>query len=225
MLYRQFGTILPWNANRFFQIKTTEVRDNYVPRRPYGAFFIVIMQRYGIINEKNPREIVLLRGSGCVYKKCSFCDYHLDKCSDEAENFALNSSVLSKVTGQYGDLEVINSGSVFELDEKTLDLISEICHQKNIHTIHFEAHYLFRKRIPEIRERFGDILTTTSEKTVLTRVFPKKIPQSLQNTLTRRISFLVWRDRMSRPLSATFHSDLNISREYAWISWPKILLR
>ena len=116
------------------------------------------MQRYGIINEKNPREIVLLRGSGCVYKKCSFCDYHLDKCSDEAENFALNSSALSKVTGQYGDLEVINSGSVFELDEKTLALISETCHQKNIHTIHFEAHYLFRKRIPEIRERFGDIM-------------------------------------------------------------------
>lgn len=88
------------------------------------------MQRYGIINEKNPREIVLLRGSGCVYKECSFCDYHLDKCSDEAENFALNSSVLSKVTGQYGDLEVINSGSVFELDEKTLALISETCHQR-----------------------------------------------------------------------------------------------
>lgn len=119
-----------------------------------GAFFI--MERYGVIKEKRKREIVLLRGTGCVYKKCAFCDYHLDKCSDEKENFLLNKSVLDKVTGEYGDLEAINSGSVFELDEKTLDYIRETCLKKNISVIHFEAHYLYRSKIPDLRKAFSD---------------------------------------------------------------------
>ncbi len=66
----------------------------------WGAFFI--MERYSKILEKRRREIVLLRGSGCVYKKCTFCDYHADRCSNEDENFALNSKVLNKVTGEFG---------------------------------------------------------------------------------------------------------------------------
>lgn len=94
----------------------------------WGAFFI--MERYSKILEKRRREIVLLRGSGCVYKKCTFCDYHADRCSNEDENFALNSKVLNKVTGEFGDLEVINSGSVFELDGKTMELIKSICQKK-----------------------------------------------------------------------------------------------
>lgn len=99
---------------------------------------------------------MLLRGSGCVYKKCSFCDYHKDQCSDNSENFALNKSVLSNVTGEYGDLEVINSGSVFELDENTLELIKEICLKKHISVIHFESHYLYKSKIPRLRKRFSD---------------------------------------------------------------------
>jgi len=35
------------------------------------------MERYSKILTKQKREIVLLRGRGCVYKKCAFCDYHL----------------------------------------------------------------------------------------------------------------------------------------------------
>ena len=73
------------------------------------------MDRYSVVDTKRKREIVLLRGSGCVYKRCTFCDYHLDRCNDEDANFALNAEVLAHVTGCYGDLEVINSGSVFEL--------------------------------------------------------------------------------------------------------------
>lgn len=112
----------------------------------WGAFFI--MERYSKILEKRRREIVLLRGSGCVYKKCTFCDYHADRCSSEDENFALNSRILSGVTGEFGDLEVINSGSVFELDGKTMELIKSICRKKGISTIHFESHYLYKKKIP-----------------------------------------------------------------------------
>lgn len=131
--------------------------------RPLGVLsgapliFGFFMERYGIIENKRKREIVLLRGSGCVYKKCTFCDYYLDACKDGEENFALNAAVLEKVTGKYGDLEVINSGSVFELENKTLALIKKLCAEKNIRTLHFEAHYLYRDRIPALREYFAGV--------------------------------------------------------------------
>lgn len=115
------------------------------------------MERYSVITEKQKREIVLLRGSGCVYRKCPFCDYHLDCSADEEENFALNRSVLSRVTGKYGNLEVINSGSVFELDENTLAAIQALCADKKISVLHFESHYLYRAQIPALRERFRGV--------------------------------------------------------------------
>ena len=114
------------------------------------------MERYGKILDKRKREIVLLRGSGCVYKKCTFCDYHLDKCADENENFVLNREVLASVTGEFNELEVINSGSVFELGDRTLNLIKSVCRDKGIDTIHFEAHYLYDGRIQELRDSFKD---------------------------------------------------------------------
>ena len=114
------------------------------------------MQRYSVIKDKRKREIVLLRGSGCVYKKCAFCDYYLDSCKDEAANFATNKEVLDKVGGIYDDLEVINSGSVFELDNNTLEYIKSIGKAKGIKTLHFEAHYLYRNKIPALRESFKD---------------------------------------------------------------------
>lgn len=112
------------------------------------------MERYSIIYEKNPREIVLLRGHGCIYKKCTFCDYHLDKCESEKENYLLNKTVLQNVTGRFGDLEVINSGSVFELDSATIAEIKRICQSKGIHTLHFESHYLYKNKIPQLRRDF-----------------------------------------------------------------------
>lgn len=115
------------------------------------------MERYSKITQKAPREIVLLRGSGCAYRKCTFCDYHLDCCPNEQENFALNASVLSHVTGEFCNLEVINSGSVFELDERTLNLIFTLCKEKGMKTLHFESHYLYRERIPALRNRFAGI--------------------------------------------------------------------
>lgn len=115
------------------------------------------MERYSVVADKRPREIVLLRGRGCVYKRCTFCDYHLDKSPDDEANFALNSQVLSHITGQFGELEVINSGSVFELDERTLALIKQICEQRHIQTLHFEAHWLYRARIAALREQFAPL--------------------------------------------------------------------
>ncbi|MDE5755841.1 MAG: radical SAM protein [Clostridia bacterium] len=112
------------------------------------------MQRYGIIDNKRKREIVLLRGRGCVYKKCTFCDYYLDSCKDDVANFAINKATLDKVSGIYGDLEVINSGSVFELDEATLNYINNTCTDKDIKTLHFEAHYIYKNKISALRNIF-----------------------------------------------------------------------
>ncbi len=124
-----------------------------MPGRPWDAFYFY--GKYSKILEKRKREIVLLRGKGCAYRKCPFCDYHLDSCPDEAANYALNREVLSRVTGEFGDLEVINSGSVFELDAGTLGLIRKICREKGISTIHFESHYLYKAEIPALREAFS----------------------------------------------------------------------
>lgn len=114
-------------------------------------------QRYSRIDEKNKREILLLRGSGCQWRRCRFCDYHLDFCKDEAENFALNSRILQNVTGIYGVLETINSGSFTDLDEKTVDLIEKTCLQHQIHTLHFESHWMHRFQLEALRRRFAAV--------------------------------------------------------------------
>lgn len=115
------------------------------------------MQRYSVIIEKNPREIVLLRGKGCRYRRCAFCDYHEDASPDEKENFFINERALSQVTGVYGVLEVVNSGSFCELGEATLALIAETCSKRAIKTVHFECHWLYRNYIPQLRELFAKI--------------------------------------------------------------------
>lgn len=110
--------------------------------------------RYSTITGKNNREIVMLRGSGCTWRRCKFCDYHLDFSKDTESNFKLNSEALSNVTGKYGKLEVINSGSFVDLDEKTMKLIEKTCLDKNIKELHFESHYKHRDQIKNIRDRF-----------------------------------------------------------------------
>lgn len=117
------------------------------------------MNRYSIIHEKNPREIVLLRGRGCAWRRCTFCDYHLDSSTDEAANYALNKEILSHVTGIHHHLEVINSGSFPELGEKTLKMLLSLCKEKEIHTLHFECHYLYRQQIPALRAAFAEVGT------------------------------------------------------------------
>ena len=144
----------PALEKRSFSRNKTKEGEGIVCPGVLGALFI-IMERYSRILDKRRREIVLLRGKGCVYRKCPFCDYHLDSCPDEAANYALNREVLNRVTGEFGDLEVINSGSVFELDGGTLNLIREICRERKISTIHFESHYLYRDKIPALREAFS----------------------------------------------------------------------
>lgn len=123
------------------------------------------MIRYSVIHEKNPREILLLRGFGCRYSRCSFCDYHLDCSSNEAENLSLNREAMAMVTGIYHHLEVINSGSFPELGEATLQELIRLCREKQILTLHFECHYLYRNEIAAWREAFAKVGTTLKIKT------------------------------------------------------------
>lgn len=112
------------------------------------------MDRYSLIHTKMPREFVLLQGMGCKWKKCTFCDYH----EDVSENpYEVNEPVLRQVTGQYGVLDVINSGSAMELDDKTIELIKEVVKEKRIHTLWFEAHYMYRKKLASFAEQFAPV--------------------------------------------------------------------
>lgn len=93
------------------------------------------MERYNKITNKNPREIVLLKGKPCAWGKCRFCDYIDDNSRDIDTINDLNYEILSRVTGELGVLEVINSGSCFELPKETLKMIKDIIIEKQIHRL------------------------------------------------------------------------------------------
>lgn len=109
------------------------------------------MNRYSVIRGNIPREFLLLQGTGCKWGKCTFCDYHGDT-SDTP--FSVNRKVLEQVTGKYGVLDIINSGSAMELDPETISEIRKVVKDKCIHTIWFEAHYMYRHRLADFARQF-----------------------------------------------------------------------
>lgn len=113
------------------------------------------MDRYSKITNKNQREIVLLKGHPCVWGKCRFCDYIDDNSRDTDAIVQLNRKILSSITGEFGVLEVINSGSCFELPKQTLEDIRKIVQKKGIKKLFFEAHWIYKNRLHEMREFFG----------------------------------------------------------------------
>lgn len=110
------------------------------------------MERYSLIETKMPREFLLLQGTGCRWRKCTFCDYHTDSSRHPYE---VNRPVLEQVTGRYGVLDVINSGSAPELDEETVQHLVRLVHERHIHTLWLEAHYLYRHRLAAFAARFA----------------------------------------------------------------------
>lgn len=110
------------------------------------------MNRYSTINTKFPREFLLLQGTGCRWGKCTFCDYHTDT---SASPYSTNAAVLNQVTGKYGVLDIINSGSAMEFDTETLAHIRQIVQEKQIHTLWFEAHFLYRDQLSEFAQQFA----------------------------------------------------------------------
>ena len=124
------------------------------------------MERYSRILEKDKREIVLLKSRPCIWGKCSFCDYIEDNDVNQNENRKINDEVLNNVTGQYGVLEVINSGSFFELPDETIERIYKIIVEKKIKRLYIEAHYLYKKKIKALREKFKiEIIVKTGIET------------------------------------------------------------
>lgn len=124
------------------------------------------MERYSHILEKDKREIVLLKSRPCIWGKCSFCDYIEDNDVNQKENQKINDEVLNNVTGQYGVLEVINSGSFFELPDETIERIYKIIDEKRIKRLYIEAHYLYKKKIKALREKFKiEIIVKTGIET------------------------------------------------------------
>lgn len=113
--------------------------------------------RYNKIADKHQREIVLLKSFPCKYGKCSFCNYIEDNSLDEKEIDNVNMEVLKEITGEYGVLEVINSGSVFELTPKTLEEIKRVVIEKNIKVLYFEIYYGYIKRLEEIKKYFSGV--------------------------------------------------------------------
>lgn len=113
--------------------------------------------RYNKITDKHQREIVLLKSFPCKYGKCSFCNYIEDNSLDEKEIDNVNMEVLKEITGEYGVLEVINSGSVFELTPKTLEKIKRVVIEKNIKVLYFEIYYGYIKRLEEIKKYFSGV--------------------------------------------------------------------
>lgn len=110
------------------------------------------MDRYSVIHTKLQREFLLLQGLGCKWGRCAFCDYHSDS-SDSP--YDVNRPVLERVTGAYGVLDIINSGSAMELDTRTVEHVKRVINEKNIHTVWFEAHYMYRHKLSAFAAQFA----------------------------------------------------------------------
>lgn len=112
------------------------------------------MLRYSLIEKGMKREFLLLQGTGCRWRKCTFCDYHTDVSEDP---YAVNKDVLSLVSGRYGVLDIINSGSCIEFDKDTIALIQKTAAKKNIRTLWFEAHWMYRKHLKDFASLFPGV--------------------------------------------------------------------
>ena len=124
-----------------------------LPRYP-----IQQLQRYGRYEGHHPREVVLLKGLPCVWSRCSFCDYIDDNTTDEAEIQRVADEELAKVTGQYGRLQVINSGSIQELPLSVREQIKRLMAERGIADFWTESYWAYRKDY-EATRRFFDVET------------------------------------------------------------------
>lgn len=113
------------------------------------------LKRYGEVTKRLPREVVLLRGSGCFWGNCAFCDYHLDEDYNAYRNHKLNHEVLKNVSGKYGVLQIMNSGSASELDAATILELTNLCRDKHIKQMIMESHVKYESDINLFREQFN----------------------------------------------------------------------
>lgn len=110
--------------------------------------------RYSEIKDKFSREFILLQGTGCFWKKCAFCDYFHDV---SANPFEINKNVISKITGKFGVLDVINSGSAMELDDMSLKFLRQKVKECNIKELWFEVHWAYRNVLKKFSDNFPEV--------------------------------------------------------------------
>jgi hypothetical protein len=110
--------------------------------------------RYSKFTGTMPREVVLLKGLPCVWSRCTFCDYIDDNTTDQAAIRQVAEKELSKVTGEFGRLQVINSGSVQELPLFVREQIRELIRGKTITEFWTESYWSYRKDYEETRKFF-----------------------------------------------------------------------
>jgi hypothetical protein len=113
-------------------------------------------RRYSrVADDPQPMEIVLLMGRGCFWKRCTFCDYHQDSGAD-ALSIPLNDRVLDCVTGEFGRLVALNSGSWFELPAVTRKRVIDLCVQKKIGHLHMESHWRLAPSVMRLKETLAE---------------------------------------------------------------------
>lgn len=103
----------------------------------------------------HPREVVLLKGRPCVWSRCAFCDYIDDNTTDEAWITRVAEEELAKVTGEFGRLQLINSGSIQELPDEILRRIRDLLAARRIGEFWTESYWAYRSRFAEARRFFG----------------------------------------------------------------------
>lgn len=117
------------------------------------------MKRYGLVEYADSlhREFIMLRGSGCGWARCTFCDYCADKDTDIQKNYNLNRSVLKQVTGKHKCLQIVSSGSFSELDFQTITAIQKTVIETGITYLILETHTMYEKQLPNIRALFPGV--------------------------------------------------------------------
>ncbi|MFH1418497.1 MAG: radical SAM protein [Planctomycetota bacterium] len=111
--------------------------------------------RYAKFTGNMPREVVLLKGLPCIWGRCRFCDYIDDNTSDEDLIRSVAEENLAKVTGEFGRLQAINSGSIQELPRSIWTLLRDLIATKGISQFFTESYWAYRKEFAVAREFFG----------------------------------------------------------------------
>ncbi len=110
--------------------------------------------RYAKYLGKNPREVVLLKGLPCVWSRCTFCDYIDDNTTDQSQIRKVADEELMKVTGEFGRLQVINSGSIQELPRFLQETLRDLMKQRGITEFWTESYWAYRKDYSATRAFF-----------------------------------------------------------------------
>jgi hypothetical protein len=111
--------------------------------------------RYGRYTGQHPREVVLLKGLPCVWSRCTFCDYIDDNTTDVDQIRRVADEELAKVTGEFGRLQVINSGSIQELPMFLRQRLRDLMREKNIREFWTESYWAYRRDFAATRDFFG----------------------------------------------------------------------